>query len=176
MAFSWLRRWFHGSGAPMVPAPPTASGSEGAEAQFLRGVKFANADGVAQDYAQAAEWFARAAEQNHALAQYCLANLCELGRGVTRDEAKALTWLTRAAKLGHAGAQYKLGVQQHVTCRTGGTNGTAERRIEAFKWVRLAAAQGYHGAQTACEFVALGMTQEEVAEAERRAADFVAKK
>lgn len=175
MSFSRLRRWFHGSRVPMVPAPPTTSGSAGAEALFLRGVRFANADGVAQDYAQAAEWFARAAEQNHALAQFCLANMCELGRGVPRDETKALTWLTRAAKLGHPGAQYKLGVQQHVTCRTGATNETAERRIEAFKWVRLAAAQGYRGAQTACEFVALGMTHEEVAEGERRAADFVAK-
>jgi len=42
--------------------------------------------------------------------------------------------------------------------------------------VRLSAAQGCRGAESACEFVALGMTREEVSEGGRRAAAFVAGK
>jgi hypothetical protein len=83
-------------------------------------------------------------------------------------------WLTRASNLGNAAAQYRLGVQQHLACRAGRAESAVEGRIEALKWVRLSAARGYRGAESACEFVALGMTREEVAEGGRRAAAFVA--
>ena len=146
----------------------------GAEEQYLRGVEFAGGQGVSQDYAQAAHWFAQAAEQNHTQAQLNLATLYGQGLGVVRDQAKSLLWLTRAAKLGNAAAQYRLGVRQHLAGRVGQTAAAPENRIEALKWVRLSAAQGYHGAENACQFVALGMTREEVAEGGRRAAAFVA--
>jgi TPR repeat protein len=82
--------------------------------------------------------------------------------------------MTRAAKLGDAAAQYKLGVQQHLACRENRRGTVSGARIEALKWVRLSAAQGYRGAASACEFVALPMTREEVAEGGRRVAAFVA--
>jgi hypothetical protein len=146
----------------------------GAEEQYLRAVEFAGGQGASQDYAQAAHWFARAAEQNHTQAQLNLATLYGQGLGVIRDQAKSLLWLTRAAKLGNAAAQYRLGVRQHLACRVGRTTAAPETRIEALKWVRLSAAQGYHGAESACQFVALGMTLEEVAEGRRRATASVA--
>jgi excinuclease ABC subunit C len=127
---------------------------------------------VAQDYVQAAQCYTEAAEQGHGGAQLNLATLYEHGQGVTRDQAKALTWLTKAARLGNADAQYRLGVQRHLACRTGRLGTAVEGRIEALKWVRLSAAQGCHGALGACEFVALGMTLEEVAESGRRVAAF----
>ena len=91
---------------------------------------------------------------------------------MARNQAKALTCLTKAANLGNADAQYRLGVQQHLACRTGRPGPAVEGRIEALKWVRLSAAQGCHGAVGAREFVALGMTREEVAESGRRVAAF----
>jgi len=48
-----------------------------------------------------------------------------------------------------------------------------ESRIEAYKWLQLAAAQGYGGSEAGCEIVALGMTHEEVLESRRRLAAFV---
>jgi TPR repeat protein len=129
---------------------------------------------VAQDYKQAAQWYAQAAEQNHSLAQLSLATLYGQGRGVARDQAKSLMWLAKAANLGNAAAQYRLGVQQHLLCREDSSGTAAEGRIEALKWVRLSAAQGCPGAEGACEFVALAMTREEVAEGGRRVAAFVA--
>jgi hypothetical protein len=95
------------------------------------------------------------------------------GHGVARDEAKSLMWMTKAAKLGNAEAQYRLGVQQHLLFREGSNGTAAEGRIEALKWVRLSAGQSFRGAESACEFVALGMTRDEVVEAVRRAAAFV---
>ena len=126
------------------------------------------------DYAQAAQCYTEAAEQGHSAAQVNLAALYERGQGVTRDQGTARMWLTKAANFGNAAAQYRLGVQQHLTYRTGWAGGVdGEGRIEALKWVRLSATQGYRGAESACEFVALAMTREEVAEGGRRAAAFV---
>jgi TPR repeat protein len=173
MSFSSLRRWINRSTKPGTSLTLNPSTPVGAEELFLKGLSFAHGEGVAQDYAQAAVCYTEAAEQGHSAAQLNLAALYERGQGVTRDEAKALMWLTKAATLGNAAAQYRLGVQEHLACRTRPTGLAVEGRIEALKWVRLSAAQGYRGAENACEFVALGMTREEVAEGGRRVAAFL---
>jgi hypothetical protein len=140
---------------------------------FLKGLSFASGQDIPQDYVRAAQCYTEAAQQDHSLAQLNLAALYERGQGVTRDETKALMWLTKSANLGNAAAQYRLGVQEHLACRTRRGGSAVEGRIEALKWVRLSAAQGFHCAENACEFVALGMTREEVAEGGRRAVAFV---
>jgi TPR repeat protein len=169
MSFSSLRRWVNRSTTSSAELTPVPSTSADAEAQFLKGLNFASGQGVAQDYTKAAQCYTVAAEQSHSLAQLNLAALYEQGHGVPRDQAKALMWLTKAANLGNPAAQYRLGVQQHLACRTGRASSAVEGRIEALKWVRLSAAQGYRGAENACQFVALSMTREEVAESARRA-------
>lgn len=173
MSFSFLRRWGNRSVGPSAELASNPSTPAGAEEQFLRGLHFASGQGVAQDFVQAAQCYAQAAEQGHSRAQLNLATLYEHGQGVTRDAAAARTWLTKAANLGNAAAQHRLGVQQHLACRTGHAGPAVERRIEALKWVRLSAAQSYRDAESACEFVALNMTREEVAESGRRVAAFV---
>jgi uncharacterized protein len=172
MSFSSFRRWLHGSTTPGANLAANLSARAGAEELFLQGLNFANGEGVAQDYARAAACYTEAAEQGHSVAQLNLAALYGRGQGVRRDEEMARMWLTKAANLGNAAAQYRLGVHEHLACRAGRVGGAVESRIEALKWVRLSAAQGYRGAEGACEFVALGMTREEVAEGGRRAAAF----
>jgi TPR repeat protein len=85
---------------------------------FLRGRSFASGQGIAHDYVQAAQCYTRAAQQDHSLAQLNLAALYERRQGVARDETKAVMWLTKAAKLGNAAAQFRLGIQEHLACRT----------------------------------------------------------
>jgi uncharacterized protein len=174
MALSFFRRWIPQTEAAAAGAAQSKGLSTEAEALFQRGVGFATGQGQAQDYAQAAECYGLAAEQNHCLAQFNLAVMYAQGQGVLRDAAKSLLWMTRAAEAGDAGAQFKLGVQRHMACRDARMQGVPEARIEALKWVRLAAAQGYRGAEGACEYVALGMTREEVAEGDRRVQAFTA--
>jgi TPR repeat protein len=172
MAFSF-RPWLTPAEPRSVEVTPVQDEVEGAEAQFQRALNFASGQGPVQDYIQAAQWYALAAEQNHSSAQLNLAMLYGQGLGVVMDKAKSLMWLTKAANLGNAAAQHRLGIQLHLVCREGRIGAGAEGRVEALKWVRLSAAQGYRAAETACEFVALGMTREEVAESGRRAAAFV---
>ncbi len=175
VSFSFFRQWLRpkrlAEDAAQNPAAPVE-----AEVQFRLGLKFAAGEGETQDYPQAAECYLTAAAQDHPLAQFNLAVMYAQGQGVARDEERALGWLTRAAELGDAGAQYKLGVQRHLTCRNAAAGTVSETRIEALKWVRLSAAQGYRGADRACEFVTLEMTRDEFAEGERRVAAFVAGK
>jgi TPR repeat protein len=172
MALSFFRRWTPQTETAAAGTTQSKGPSAEAEEIFLRGFGFATGQGQAQDYAQAAQCYRQAAEQNHVLAQFNLAVMYAQGQGVLRDEAKSLLWMTRAAEGGDAGAQYKLGVQRHLACRGACVEGVPESRIEALKWVRLAAAQGYRGAEGACEYMALGMTREEVAEGGRRVQAF----
>jgi uncharacterized protein len=172
MALSFFRRRVPHTETAALDTSPSKALLGDAQALFARGLSFAAGEGEAQDYPQAAQCYAQAAEQNHALAQFNLAIMYAQGQGVLRDEAKSLLWMTRAAEAGDAGAQYKLGVQRHLTSRGARLEGAPEGRIEALKWVSLAAAQGYRGAEGACEYVALSMTREEVAEGSRRVQAF----
>jgi TPR repeat protein len=172
MALSFLRRWIPRTETAAVESSHSESPPGDAQALFLQGVGFATAQGEAQDYPRAAQCYAQAAEQNHGLAQFNLAVMYAQGQGVKRDETTSLSWMTRAAEAGDAGAQYSVGIQRHVACRKAQAEEVRERRIEGLKWVRLAAAQGYRGAEAACEFMALKMTWEEVAEGARRVQAF----
>jgi|ERR1041385_3392955 TPR repeat protein len=142
------------------------------QAQFILGVTLAN-EGERPDYLQAAEWYLKAAEQGHALAQFNLGIMYGRGQGVPRDKATGMMWLGRAAQLGDAGAQYELGMRQHRRSLDEKTEAARESRIEAYKWLQLASEQGYGESAIGCETVALDMTHTGVIEAKRRAAAFV---
>ena len=53
---------------------------------------------MAQDQAQAAEWYRKAAEQGLARAAYNLGSMYAMGQGVGRDQAEAYFWLGVAAE------------------------------------------------------------------------------
>lgn len=75
-----------------------------AQGQLHLGVHFIRIE-EGRDFAQAAEWLKRAAQQNEAEAQYFLARLLLDGHGVERDRAEAMLWFYRAGTQGHAPAQ-----------------------------------------------------------------------
>jgi len=147
-----------------------------AEAQFSLGLKYANGDGVEPDYAQAEAWYLKAAGQNHALANFNLGIMYGNGQGHPSDPAKSLVWIQKAAELGDASAQFRLGELNYRAVRIGATPVGGQARIDAYKWYRLAADQGYQGAEMACDAVNLNMTREEVVEAISRVRAFNAGK
>ena len=170
----WYQRLF---GRPAESATETDEANadrEDADVQFGLGLKFANDASTAPDYSQAAHWYRKAADQSHALAQFNLGVMYARGQGVDRNDATAAMWLGKAAQQGDAGAQYHLGMRHHRASIGAQPNDALESRLEAFKWLHLAAAQGYKGSVAACEFVALGMTREEVSVGNHRRAAFVA--
>ncbi len=142
-----------------------------AEAQF--GIAFSLAAGaVPQDYTQAAEWYFKAADQNHRLAQFNLGQMFAHGQGVERNDSTAVMWIKRAANGGDAGAQFNLGDRlARVSVHSPGEE-AAESRIEAYKWFKLAAAQGYHEALNRSDSATVSMTREEVTEGNRRVKAF----
>ena len=80
-----------------------------ADAQTSLGWKYANGEGVQQDYAEAIVWFRLAAEQGDADAQNSLGVMYDNGEGVPQDDAEAVAWYRLAAEQGYASAQNSLG-------------------------------------------------------------------
>ena len=126
-----------------------------------------------QDLLHAAQWYRKAADQNHYLAQFNLGVMYASGQGVLRDDAAAVMWIRKAAEGGDAGAQFNLGTRCHRASVSGLERDATESRIEAYKWLNLAAAQGYRNSDAVCERVILDMTCDEVTEGNHRATRFL---
>lgn len=63
--------------------------------------------GVAQNYARAAQWYAKAARRGHPSAQLNLGDAFASGRGVKRDVIAAHMWLSLAAAQGKSWAAHR---------------------------------------------------------------------
>jgi len=169
---SSLRKLFSSPQKPDLEMAPPRADTEDAEVQFHLGLRFASGEGAALDYAQAAEWYRKAAEQNHFLAQFNLGMMYAHGQGVARDAVQSRMWLGKAAQQGDAGAQFHLGDNCHRASFRQVPEDAAESRIEAYKWYRLAAAQGYQGSEMAHATLTFNMTREDVAAGNQRFAAF----
>ena len=170
----WYRKLFSHSQTPVTETATLTTDYENADVQFSMGFMFASSVGVAQDYAQAAEWYRKAADQSHALAQFNLAMMYLEGQGVEQDAAEAEIWFQKAAQQGDAGAQFNLGMSHRRASLERKPTNAVESRIEAYKWFQLAAAQGYKGSAAAYEQVNLNMSRADVEEGNQRAATILA--
>ena len=110
---------------------------EAADAQYRKGLSFYEQ----RDYTKAVEWFQKAAEQGHAIAQCYLGVCYERGRGVQQDYTKAVEWFQKAAEQGDAAAQFNLGVCYYYG------RGVQQDYTKAVEWYKKAAEQGDAGAQ-----------------------------
>lgn len=129
---------------PMQVGPNSlriAAANGDASAQFEVAARLAEAKGVAQNFAQAAVWYQRAATQGLAQAQYRLASLYERGLGVPIDQSRAGTWYARAAEQGNLKAMHNLAV-----LTAGSDNGTPDYATAA-NWFSRAAEHGLTDSQ-----------------------------
>jgi hypothetical protein len=101
----------------------------------------------AQRYAEAANWYRRAAEQGFALAQVTLGKLYYNGTGVRQDYAEAAKWFRKAAEQGDAEGQWRLGGLYSSG------EGVRQDYAEAAKWFRKAAEQGDANGQVSLAFL-----------------------
>ena len=113
------------------------------EAQFNLGVMYERGKGVEANnaYAQAVNWYRKAARQGHAGAQFHLGLMYVHGKGVDQNQTKAVYWFRKAAAQGHAGAQCNLGLMYQLG------EGVKKDDAQALDWYRKAAAQGHANAQ-----------------------------
>jgi len=126
--------------------------------------------GVSQDYAEAAKWSRKAAEQGHAAAQVSLGSMYIQGTGVPRDYAEAEKWFRKAAEQGDHMAQSMLG-------------SITKDSIEAYMWLTLSVAGSTDNQspffQQAAEVrasIAKKMNPQQIAEAQRRAKEWKPRK
>lgn len=61
-----------------------------------------------EDEREAFYWCRKAAQHNHAEAQYYLATMFENGQGTAKDDKQAVEWYTRSAEQGNVEAQFNL--------------------------------------------------------------------
>ena len=127
-------------------------------AQVTLGFMLSAGRGLPQDYAQAAIWFGKAAEQGHASAQNNLGVMYANGYGVPEDDAQAVAWYRKAANQGEARAQFNLGAMY------ANGEGVPEDYIQAYAWFNLSAAQGNPIARAYRDDIRLSMTPDQIAQ------------
>ena len=76
----------------------SAQALEDPQAQYNRGNDYWYGNGVPQDYAEAANWFRKSAEQGYAEAQYHLGQMLAIGQGIPRDDAEAAAWYRKIGR------------------------------------------------------------------------------
>jgi TPR repeat protein len=108
------------------------------------------------------------------MAQYNLSQMYANGQGVEQNSGSSLVWMRRSAEAGDAAAQLAMGkLEQRASLIMEETN-SIHLRIEAYKWFRLSAAQGYGNARSHGDFMALKMSWAEVKEGDQRVQLFIA--
>jgi len=94
-----------------------------------------------KDYAQALNWYRKAADHGNSDAQAKIGDFYWYGRGVGQDYFQAMDWYRKAAGQGNAYAEYSLGYLFEFG------QGVAQDYAQAVAWYRKAADQGNADAQ-----------------------------
>ena len=138
------------------------------EAQYLLGVMYLNLMVEPPEQDSALSMIKSAAESGYLPAQTELARMYRAGDGVEQDFASMIAWYERAAEQGDVGAQL------FVADGYGYGYGVEPDLVEAYKWYEIAIQYWGSLAVRARDVLAEKMTDEEVAEAVRRAGDWLA--
>jgi TPR repeat protein len=180
----------------------TAAATKGdATAEYNLGRAYQVGFGVTQDFAQAALWYQRAAEQGNLEGQNALGMLLAL----QKEYANAAQWFGQAATNGNSDAQYNLGVLYHKALGVGQSDeiaaqwfqkaaaqnqrdaqkemgrlyhsgrGVKKDYVAAYQWLKLAQLQGDLEAEDELTNCAAAMTAEQINAAEIRAKAFKAR-
>ena len=113
--------------------------AEGGFAQAQNSLGFSLKE--SEQWAEAARWFRRSAEQGHPVGWYQLGLAHYRGRGVARDRGRAFELILRAAHSGDASAEYGVGLLYQRG------HGTARDVAKARRWFQRAADKGLEEAR-----------------------------
>lgn len=160
-------------------------------------------DGVEQNFAEAARWLLKLAQQGDVRAQTTMGLMYARGYGVKKDPQAAHHWWSFAAAANDPGAQYNLGLtyangdgvaqdfsqaaewyskaaqRTHVQAQFNlgmlyhQGKGVAQDPVLAYYWVKVAALQGDDRAQNTLKKVGEGMSDDQIRQAEARAEEWL---
>jgi len=137
-----------------------------AMAEFRFGNQYHDGNGTKQNYAEAAKWYRKAAEQNVIPAEIALGIAYERGEGVTQDYAEAAKWYRKAALQGDGDAQKFIGLLYERGA------GVSKDPVQAYAWYELAMQMYGHDAVFEQTRLAKSMTQEQVEAAKKMAKEW----
>ncbi len=147
-----------------------AADQEHVGAQCNLALMYKDGQGVKQDSKKAVKWYRKAAEQGDAEGKHMLGVMYDTGQGVPQDYQKASEWFQKASEQGYPKAQYNLGVMYYSG------QGVAQDLVLAHMWIHLATSKlsGEEGeaAVKARDVIAARMTEEQIAEAQKRAQEW----
>jgi TPR repeat protein len=157
--------------AGLDPALLARANSGDGPAQVQVGDAYADGNGVAKDYKQAAEWFRKAADKGDISGLLHLASLYRDGKGVARDMTQAATLYRQAAELDDPTAQGTLGLLYSMG------QGVPHNDVEAYYWLDLAASskgprQEAYAANR--QMIGTHITADELAAVQERVANWIA--
>lgn len=115
------------------------------------------------DHAKELQLLRPLADEGHAIAQFNLGVMYDVGRGVAQDYAQAVHWYRLAAMQGHAAAQFNLGGMYAQG------QGVPQDFVRAHLWFNLAAVAGYAGAAKNRNSIARLMNSQQIDEAQKMA-------
>ena len=141
------------------------------EAMTCLGAAYVFGSGVPQDDTEAVKWWSKAAAAGDAMATGALGVCYSSGKGVPKDEAKAMKLWNKAADAGNIDSMCTLGFYY-----ARGQHGVSQNHILAYMWYSLAAAKGSKKAIELQNTIVTEMTEQEIAEGKRLAAERSRKK
>ena len=104
------------------------------------------------------------AEKGHALAQYRIAKMHQMGLGVSKDTKEAKRWARLAAKQGNAEAQLLAGSLYYKS-----DSGESPDVVRAYMWYEASADQGSSEAKKEIAAITKEMTPAQLADAREKA-------
>lgn len=152
--------------AVLITGAAFAASADPGDADFDQGYEAF----TARDYKTTLTLWHKAAEMGHMRAQNGLGVLYRDGDAGEPDKKRAAYWFGRSAENGYAFAMYSLA----ILYRDG--DGVARNDVEAHMWFDLSSALNFDPkAALQRDLIAKRMTPEQVAEAERRAQEWINK-
>jgi len=102
------------------------------QAQVKLGAAYEDGNGVKQNYADAAQWYRKAADEANSEGQNDLGLMYYMGHGVDKDRAEAAKWYEKAARQKNPRAMFNLGAAYY------NGDGVAENNVIGYAWFLLA--------------------------------------
>jgi hypothetical protein len=162
--------WAQTSRLPSLAETKKKAEAGDAQAQFDLGRRLSSSGA----YRSAANWYLKAALQDHLEAQTEIGAMLVQGRGglvfgqysVAKNEQEGVVWLAKAANRGSPGAM-------HLLARSY-LNGAGVKvdRVEAYKWLKLAVDRSQFMDKGELDQLILEMSSEDIAQGQRRADQF----
>ena len=142
-----------------------------AEAQFWLGAGYERGLFGAIDYREALKWLRRSSAQGLPDAQLCLGGMYEAGEGVPESDEIAARWYRKAADhFSDVSGVWEAEVQMNYMYRDGRLR---KDYVEAYMWAAIVGFSANPPADSDMKRTARNMTKAQIAEAQRRAEDWI---